>query len=280
MRRLDLPGNRVAQQLERCALEYKCRAAQNFFLSRHEAPLPVSIACNAQCVGCISLQPDGQFRASHERLGVAPRAEEVAGLALSHLARVPDGVVSFGQGCEGEPLLLGNVIVEATRLVRAATTRGTINLNSNGSKPDVVHALCEAGLDSMRASLNSPRHAVYEAYYNPRGYTIADVVESLRIVKASGGHIAINLLCFPGVTDTESEAEALSALIHATGLDMIQMRNLNIDPDLYRRILPPGTVAGGRGMTWLKSRLEGEFPHLRFGYFNPKAPKLASHHAE
>jgi pyruvate-formate lyase-activating enzyme len=279
-RRLDLPGNRVAQQLERCALEYKCRAAQNFFLERHEAPLPVSIACNAQCVGCISLQPDGQFRASHERLDQAPRAEEVAAVALGHLERVPDGVVSFGQGCEGEPLLLGGVLVGATRLVRAATARGTINLNSNGSKPDVVRALCDAGLDSMRASMNSPRPDVYEAYYRPRGYSIDDVVESLRIVKTSGGHIAINLLCFPGVTDTESEAVALSALIRATGLDMIQMRNLNIDPELYRRILPAGAVGGGRGMSWLKSRLAEEFPDLRFGYFNPKAPRQALRHPE
>ena len=67
--KIDLPRNRIARQLERCALEYGCRAAQNFFLGRHEGPLPVSIACNAQCVGCISLQPDGEFRAS-------PRAPE------------------------------------------------------------------------------------------------------------------------------------------------------------------------------------------------------------
>jgi len=272
-RRRELPGNRVALQLERCALEYKCRAAQNFFLERHEAPLPVSIACNAQCVGCISLQPDGQFRASHDRLGVAPTPREVADLALSHLSRVSDGVVSFGQGCEGEPLLLGTVIVEATRLVREATPRGTINLNSNASRPDIVRALCEAGLDSMRASMNSPRPAVYAAYYQPRGYTIADVIESLHVVKRYGGHTSINLLCFPGVTDTDAEAEALADLVRQTRLDLIQMRNLNIDPELYRRVLPPGTVQPGHGMAWLRQKLQAEFSHLRFGYFNPKAPR-------
>jgi len=36
--------NRLLQQLQRCALEYQCRAAQNYFLHRHEAPLPTSIA--------------------------------------------------------------------------------------------------------------------------------------------------------------------------------------------------------------------------------------------
>jgi pyruvate-formate lyase-activating enzyme len=264
-----LPGNRVVQQLTTCALEYHCRAAQNFFLTRHEAPLPVSIACNAQCIGCISLQPDDTFRASHERLHTAPTPREVADVALRHLDVVPDGVVSYGQGCEGEPLLLGKVLVEATRLIRAATDRGTINLNSNASKPDIVRDMCDAGLDAIRASLNSPRPDVYRSYYQPRGYTFEHVIESVRAVHDSGGHTAINLLCFPGVTDTEPELAALSAFIEKTELDMIQMRNLNIDPVLYASCLPAGTVQRGRGMRWLMTELRSRFPELRFGYFNP-----------
>jgi pyruvate-formate lyase-activating enzyme len=268
-RTAEHPGNRVVEQLERCATEYQCRAAQNYFLGRHEAPLPVSVACNAQCVGCISLQPDGEFRASHDRLNLAPTGEEVAALALGHLRRVPDGVVSYGQGCEGEPLLLGDVLVDGTRRIREATPRGTINLNSNASRPDVVRRLVAAGLDSIRASLNSPRPDVYAAYYNPRGYSFDDVVESVRIVHEAGGHTSINLLCFPGVTDTEAELEALTGFIRTVGLDLVQMRNLNIDPDLYREILPPGTMGGGRGMRWLMASLTERFPALRFGYFNP-----------
>jgi pyruvate-formate lyase-activating enzyme len=268
-RRAELPGNRVARQLERCALEYGCRAAQNFFVGRHEAPLPTSSACNAQCLGCISLQPDGLFRASHDRLAVPPAPDEVAEVALSHLARVPDGVVSFGQGCEGEPLLFGPVLVEAVRRIRARSARGTLNVNTNASRPDVVRRLLAAGLDAIRASLNSPRPAVYDAYYQPRGYRFADVEESLRSVAAAGGHASINLLCFPGVTDTAPELDALSSLVERTGLHMIQLRNLNIDPELYRRALPPGSVASGRGMRWLRDALAERFPRLRFGYFNP-----------
>jgi pyruvate-formate lyase-activating enzyme len=268
-RRKDLPGNRVAGQLERCALEYGCRAAQNFFLGRHEAPLPTSSACNAQCVGCISLQPDGLFRASHDRLATPPRAAEVADVALSHLARVPDGLVSFGQGCEGEPLLFGPILVEAVRRIRAGSARGTVNLNTNASRPDVVRELCGAGLDAIRASLNSPRPALYDAYYQPRGYRFADVEESLAAMVAAGGHASINLLCFPGVTDTDAELEALSGLVARTGLHMIQLRNLNVDPELYRRCLPPDAPVQGRGMRWLRDALAARFPHLRFGYFNP-----------
>ncbi|MEN8161784.1 MAG: radical SAM protein, partial [Myxococcota bacterium] len=268
-RRAELPRNRVARQLEICALRYGCRAAQNFFLGRHEAPLPASSACNAQCVGCISLQPDGAFRASHDRLATPPRPRDLAAVALSHLGRVRDGVVSFGQGCEGEPLLFGEVLVDAVRRIRAETPRGTVHLNSNASKPDVVVALRAAGLDSLRVSLNSPRPAVYRAYYQPRGYGFPDVRRSLRRFVAGGGRASLNLLCFPGVTDTEAELAALSDLIEDTALHMIQLRNLNIDPDLYREALPRGAVQPGRGMRWLRSALAKRFPRLRFGYFNP-----------
>ena len=268
-RRAELPRNRVARQLEKCALAYGCRAAQNFFLGRHEAPLPSSSACNAQCVGCISLQPDGAFRASHDRLAKPPSGAELAAVALSHLARVETGVVSFGQGCEGEPLLFGAALIDAVRRIRAETRRGTVHLNSNASKPDAVRALCAAGLDSLRVSLNSPRPALYDAYYRPRGYSIAEVTESLRVVVRGGGHASLNLLCFPGLTDSEAELDALSALIDGTGLHMIQLRNLNIDPDLYRATLPDGVIGKGRGMRWLRAALGRRFPKLRFGYFNP-----------
>ncbi|MCX5686797.1 MAG: radical SAM protein, partial [Candidatus Omnitrophica bacterium] len=50
------PRNRLIPHLERCALVYGCPNAQNFFLSRYEAPLPVSPSCNAGCSGCISFQ--------------------------------------------------------------------------------------------------------------------------------------------------------------------------------------------------------------------------------
>jgi pyruvate-formate lyase-activating enzyme len=221
-------------------------------------------------VGCISLQPDGQFRASHDRLAIPPTAKEIADVALSHLARVPSGVVSFGQGCEGEPLLFGKTLVQAVARIRAQHARGTVNLNSNASKPDVVRELVAAGLDAIRASMNSPRPAVYTAYYQPRGYDVRDVIESIGVVTRAGGHASINLLCFPGVTDTEPELEALSDLVVGTGLQLIQLRNLNIDPELYRASLPRGVVQHGRGMRWLRDQLARRFPRLRFGYFNPR----------
>ncbi|HBZ55547.1 MAG TPA: radical SAM protein, partial [Syntrophobacteraceae bacterium] len=54
-----------------------------------------------------------------------------------------------------------------------------------------------------------------------------------------------------------------------TGVDLIQMRNLNIDPEWYLEGI--GYRPGGArlGILALMERLRQAFPHLRFGYFNP-----------
>ena len=264
-----IPGNRVAQQLKKCALVYGCRAAQNFFLGRHEAPLPTSVACNSRCAGCLSLQEDGVFKAAHDRLSAPPPAEAVAELALKHIERVDRAVVSFGQGCEGEPLINHGLLRRAIRLVRAKTDRGTINLNSNASMPAAVAGLVDAGLDSIRVSLNSLREEAYNAYFRPVGYSFGDVLETIRLCRRRGVWVSVNLLCFPGVTDTAEEVEALTRFIGEVGLDMIQMRNLNIDPEVYVRVLPAGTHRRGLGVRRLMQDLKEKFPDLRFGYFNP-----------
>ncbi|MFQ6091689.1 MAG: radical SAM protein [bacterium] len=279
-KRLQQMGhNRLVQQLVRCALEYGCRAAQNFFLDRWEAPLPISIACNAQCVGCISLQSDGQFKASHERLDVPPTPEEVAEVALGHVQRVKQAVVSFGQGCEGEPLLMDDLLEECIRLVRNRTGDGTINLNTNGSLPEVVERLFRAGLDSIRVSLNSPRKELYDAYFKPRSYGLDAVFETLRIARMYGKFTSINLFVFPGITDTEPELEALTSLIDEVKPNMIQMRNLNIDPEVYLGSLPSDALGPGFGIRETMDRLRKRFPRLQFGYFNPPKERFAANRA-
>jgi len=273
------PDNLVVQQLETCALTYGCRAAQNFFIGRHEAPIPTSVACNSKCIGCISLQPDGEFRASHARIRRSPTPDEVADLAVGHIERVPDGIVSFGQGCEGEPLLGKDLLPAATRAIRARTSRGTINVNTNGSVTAVVDAMCREGLDAIRVSMNSARDDIYTPYYRPRKYTFDDVRETLRVVRKHGRFRSINYLVFPGVTDTDEELEAISAFVEDADLDLIQMRNLNIDPELYRERLPAGTVREGFGLGEFMRRLSARFPHLHYGYFNPSKETYAARRA-
>jgi pyruvate-formate lyase-activating enzyme len=266
-RRRQAETNPILAQLVRCATEYHCLAAKNLFHERWEAPLPVANSCNAACVGCISWQPSTACAVSHDRIRYIPAAEHVVEVALPFLQAVPEAIVSFGQGCEGEPLLLADVIAEGVRRIRALTDRGTINLNTNGSLPDRVAQLARAGLDSIRISANSLLEEAYTAYYVPRSYRFRDVIESVRVAKAHGLYTTVNYLVFPGVTDREEELEALLGLIRETRLDMVQMRNLSIDPELYLRTVPP---AAGKclGIRAVLRAIRREFPQVEIGYFN------------
>src|SRR5512143_4126084 len=147
--RPECAENPVWRQIARCALEWCCFTAQNTFYGRDEGAVPSSAACNASCVGCLSEQDDGMPPPSHERIARPPSPEEMAEVASEHLSSARGRVVvSFGQGCEGEPLLRWREIARAIRIARDATARGSINVNTNGSSPRALAALCDAGLDA------------------------------------------------------------------------------------------------------------------------------------
>ncbi len=263
------PGNRLLQHLGRCAMGYGCPAAKNLFLGRWEAPLPTSPACNARCLGCISLQEGSGICATQERIRFVPTAEEVCGVAGPHLASAARAVVSFGQGCEGEPLLQDRLLEQAIRSLRRATSRGTINLNTNASLPEAVLRLRDAGLDSIRVSLNSCRPEFYHKYYQPKGYSFEDVRRAAGGFKRAGGFLSLNYFVLPGFTDEPSELAALEAFLEETGADLIQLRNLNIDPEWYLAALGHLPQEEPLGIRLLMERLRGRFPALRFGYYNP-----------
>jgi len=267
------PRNRLAQHLiHNCALTYGCPAARNYLLNRWEMPLPTSRACNAQCIGCISLQEDSGICSTQDRISFVPTAEEIAEIAIDHIETAPLPVVSFGQGCEGEPLLNAGLLGEAIRLIRSKTDKGTINLNTNASLPEAVGKLREAGLDSLRVSMNSVRPEFYQKYFRPRNYTYEDVLRSIRTMKAAGGFVSINLFVFPGFTDQPDEVRQLEELVEQYDIDLIQWRNLNIDPELYwERMQPP--ELDGIGIRQMIRHFQEKFPRLRHGYFNPYLEK-------
>jgi len=269
LRQKELPKNRLVTHISHCALAYNCRAAQNYFLSRWEAPIPISRKCNSRCIGCISLQKDTGKIASHDRIGFALEPAEVAELTLDHISRVENAVVSFGQGCEGEPLLYADEASEALRIVRAKTDAGTLHLNSNASKPDGLQKLIDGGLDSLRVSLNSARAEVYNPYYRPTDYSFDDVRRSMEIACEAGLFVSLNLLVFPGVSDTQEELDALLELHRAAPFQMVQWRNLNVDPDEYLDRLEDVPFSEAIGMDVLMDRLEAEIPGLKRGYYNP-----------
>ena len=269
-RRLARSRNPIWRQLSRCALEWSCFTAQNTFYGRDEGAIPSSAACNAACVGCLSERQPGMPPSSHERIRRPPTAEEMAEVAAEHLSRAAGRVmVSFGQGCEGEPLLRWKEIARAIRLTRGLTARGSIHVNTNGSSPRALAALCDAGLDACRISLNSASEDLYDAYYHPRGYVLGEVIASMRIAKDKGAYLSLNLLTFPGVTDREGEVERLCRLVAEVGVDQVQTRPLAIDPDVYVE-LARGRGAGGRplGIRALVESLRAARPGLVIGNFS------------
>lgn len=271
------PHNRLVKHLaDNCCNTYHCPAARNYFMGRWECPVPTSPACNANCIGCISFQPaEESITSSQERLSFKPSSEEIVEYTVPHLENAPFPIVSFGQGCEGEPLLMWQTIKNAISEIRKHTTKGSININTNGSDPKAVKELCIAGLNSIRVSTNSVREKIYLPYYRPNNYNFHDLQESLKTVSQYGGWTSINYFVFPGITDSVEEYNALRKFIRATGLKMIQWRNFNIDPDWYINKL--GLVDPGEclGIKQLIELIKEEFPDLKFGYFNPSMERIS-----
>ncbi|HVA92442.1 MAG TPA: radical SAM protein [Chloroflexota bacterium] len=236
------PENGLLAQLARCALEYRCYTAQNVFYGRWEGALPASPTCSAQCVGCISEQL-GDTPSPQQRLTISPSAQALADLAVAHLSGGPGRMISFGQGCEGDPLNRWRVLAQAVRIIREHVPKehpcaGIVNINTNAWHTKGLGALIDAGLERIRVSTFSAVEAHYTAYYQPRGYTAADVRRSIRLCAGAGLRVALNLLVFPGYTDTEGEIEALMELIQSEGVHEVQVRTLNIDREMLKAAVP------------------------------------------
>jgi len=273
--RIRMPSNRLRLHLETCALEYGCPAAKNFFLARYEAPLPSSARCNANCRGCLSFQENSAIPISQRRIDFTPSAKEIAAIALEHIANVSASVVSFGQGCEGDPLFAAAVIEPALHLIREKTPHGTLNMNTNGSRPEILEKLLQAGLDSVRISLNSVRETYYHRYFRPTDYKFGDVRRSIANALEKGKWVSLNYLNMPGFTDTPQEMEALIAFIEKYPVNMIQWRNLNFDPVRYWRVMNVSETHGmPLGMPKVLKTVRCACPHLKFGYFNPPKEKF------
>ena len=264
----ELPENRIVAQHAHCALDYSCPTASNLFFGRWEMAIAVSPGCNARCIGCISKQEEEDLISPQDRLTFIPTVEEILEVAIPHLERAEDAIVSFGQGCEGEPLLQWRRIEQAIKRMRTYTDKGVININTNASNPRWLQRLYDAGLDTIRASTISGHTETYNAYYRPIGYTFEDVKESLKRARDAGVYSSINLLSFPGMIDREREVEALLSFVKETGLRLIQLRNLNIDPEVLLPRMPAldsmGKALGIRAMIEIIKR---ELPEVESGNF-------------
>ncbi|WP_303814826.1 radical SAM protein [Selenomonas ruminantium] len=261
-----LPGNRIVEQVAGCSLKWHCCTAQNLFYRRWECGIPTSPVCNANCFGCISLQPAECCPSPQQRINFRPTPEEIAEVGVYHLQVAPDGIISFGQGCEGEPSLAADNIAAGIKLIRQQTDKGQINMNSNVGWTEGVKKIVDAGLDSLRVSIISAREEGYDAYYRA-SYHLENVKESIRYALDKGVYVSLNLLYFPGFNDREEELKAWQEFFRELPVQMIQVRNLNIDPDAFLDIMPEpqGKAVGTRKFI---ETLHAEFPQLVIGSFS------------
>ena len=182
------------------------------------------------------------------------------------MANAPEPIISFGQGCEGEPSLAADTIAAAVKEIRAATSRGMININSNAGFTAGIKLIADAGLDSMRVSMISACPGTHQSYYRGN-YSLDDVMASIAYAKTRGVYVSINMLLLPGLNDMPEEVEAWIDFIAKTGVDMIQLRNLNIDPDVIWNSLP-ALRGNPLGIKKFIAGLRKKFPALNIGNFS------------
>jgi pyruvate-formate lyase-activating enzyme len=256
----DHPSSRVLRQLARCAKDYRCRAAANAFLGRHDCALPVAAPRNERPPDVLVFHDDYDASPT-ESAAFRPSPEEVADAASRHLEG-GGSVVAFGRACEGEPLLVVRLVEQAVVAIRERTRLGTIHLETNGSSPAALRRLCDAGLDSVAVRVVSARAETYEAIHRPEGFRFADVRASIAHAVAGKVSLALRVLALPGLTDRARELDALVGLAAdlPAGGSLI-LSDLAADPQRALRIAPSAEVAVG--MRRMLERLRTDAGHLR-----------------
>ena len=256
----DQPSNRVLRQLARCAKDYRCRAAANAFLGRHDCALPVAAPRNERPLEVLVLHDDADASPT-EPAAFRPSPDELADAASRHLEG-GGTLVAFGRACEGEPLLAVRVVEQAIVAIRQRTRLGTIHLETNGSSPVALRRLCDAGLDSVAVRVVSARAETYEVIHRPDGFRFSDVRASLAHAIAGKVSVALRVLALPGLTDRSRELDALVGLagdLPAGG--SLVLSDLAADPQRALRIAPSAEVAVG--MDRMLDRLRTDAAHLR-----------------
>ena len=261
----DLPDNRIVAQVANCSLEWHCLTAQNLFYRRWECGVPTSPTCNANCLGCISLQAAECCPSPQSRINFVPTVDEIADVGIYHLNHAEDAIISFGQGCEGEPSLQAENICAAIKKIREKTSRGQININTNAGYTAGIKKIVDAGLNSMRVSIISADENNYRKYYRA-GYKLDAVKNSISYALASDVHVSLNMLYMPGFNDRAEEFAAWKNFLTDLPVQMIQVRNLNYDPDEFFSVMPPDK--NFLGTKKFLRELQKNFPDLTIGNFS------------
>ena len=238
-------GNRLLRQLARCARESACADARAIFLGAGTGALPVAPAATAALATRRGIERAGPA----EPAAFRPSAEEIAAVAIRHLERGA-GMVSFGRACDGEPLASVRLVEDAIARIRAATRRGTIHLETDGTHPQALRRVLSAGLDAVTVRLE-------EGSAGSRR-------ESLLVAAGAGAALSVAVLACPGRTDAPEALAALQALLGALPGGLLILRDGADDPRSDAR---PAGAGAPIGIAAAIERLARDAPHFRTAAF-------------
>ncbi|MSQ37893.1 MAG: radical SAM protein [Chloroflexi bacterium] len=248
-------GNRLIRQLARCARESGCADARAIFLGAGTGALPFAAVAARQAASLTPATTDLVLRRGIERAAPAepaafrPTAAEIAEVAIRHL-ELGGTMVSFGRACDGEPLAAVRLVEDAIALIRESTKRGTIHLETDGTRPQALRRALDAGLDAVTVRLEAGRASVRR--------------ESLLLAAGAGASLALAIPVRPGWTDTPAALDALESLLAALPGGLLIFRDAPGDP---RAIARPATLGAPLGVAVALERLAVDAPQFRTAAF-------------
>ena len=157
-------------------------------------------------------------------------------------------------------------IYKTAKIIREKTRRGKININTNAGHTANIKKIVDAGLDCMRVSIISAIEENYAAYYRA-GYTLGNVKESVAYALKKGVNVSLNLLYMPGFTDNVREVAAWQDFFTELPVNTVQIRNLNIDPDVFWQKMPPAPTDETMGTKRFLRLIAEKFPDIRIASF-------------
>ena len=253
------PSNRLLRQLARCARDHACPTAENVFLGRGEGALPIGAPANDHAGPSVALRRREE-RAPLDPTALAASTADVAAVANAHFAAGGTSV-SFGHACEGDPLASVRIVADAVTLIRRPEGAEII-VRTSGSSTAALARAADAGIDRVCIALASAHGPTYERVHGPVGYRWTDVRSTFRDAASRKLAITVELLSLPGLTDRETEARALVALLgELPAGTVLAPIDLAADPYVLLASLPPEPVTAG--IAALLTRLRTDAAHVR-----------------
>jgi hypothetical protein len=230
---------------------------------------------NYSAVGCLNqtyfaaaLKVDQRLFDNFNILELNPLLEspsEMIEAGLQHLLHAPNALVNLDISEEVNLDAVSNLI----QSIRQQTFRGMIQINASAPDPRSIKKWCEAGLDSIRLTLNSAQGNYYNLFHEPQESRFDDIVESFKIARYFHRRAVLNYEIFPGLTDHPAEIDALIKLVRELKIETIQLHNLKIDPEWYMDELQLLNLTRKQiGIQNWFTHLQKTFPAIQIGYYD------------